>query len=146
MLGVGRLAEGYSVFRIMRLVIVIMATLCTAAFAQSDEERYARQLSEEIATALEDGDTGEVLALVSAYERLGIKVPGEVFIAKGHAHLLDENLEEALAAYKKALADSSLSSLDRVKTEEAVRKISETLAAEAERKERLRQQLSLIHI
>ena len=70
-------------FRIIHVAIAAMATLCTAAFAQSDEELYARQLSEEIATALEDGDTGEVLALASAYERLGIKVPGEVFIAKG---------------------------------------------------------------
>ena len=106
--------------------------------AQTKEEAYARELTGEITAALEAGDAAEVLALVSAYERLGIKVPGEVLIAKGQAYLIEDNLPAAQTAYKKALADPGLDAVDRVRSQEMVRKIDGTLAAVAERKASLK--------
>lgn len=122
-------------------ILLAFAFICSTpliAEAQTKEEAYARELTGEITAALEAGDAAEVLALVSAYERLGIKVPGEVLIAKGQAYLIEDNLPAAQTAYKKALADPGLDAVDRVRSQEMVRKIDGTLAAVAERKASLK--------
>lgn len=129
-------------------LFVLMSVFLFSASAQTAEELYAEELTEEIAAAISGNDPDEALALISAYRRLGIKVPPILDIAEGDAHLLQDELPKALAAYNSALSSTGLSSLERVQTEEKIRQITPIIEERNKitvaQKRRSEQQLSML--
>lgn len=126
-------------FRLAAL-FALAFTFSQIGASQTPEELFARELTGEITAALEAGDSDEVLALTNAYKELGILVPGTIHIAEAQAHLIGNNLHAAQKAYELALTDSGLSTVERVRAKELLRKITGTLDAEREREEALRAQ------
>ena len=122
----------FHIFRPISLLAFVIGVFILAASAQTTKEQEARRLTGEIVSALESDDPDGALQAIAAYEDLGIQTPGLVLLAKGHAWLLKEDLPRALTAYEIALKASDLTSLDRVKTEEAVRKLKPVIASEQE--------------